>query len=295
MGRNIGLIIGVFIMLATPLGAWAGQGLNLLWNGKVFPVDVGLRVEKGTTLAKVRPLAETLGSEVAFHSAENRIVIKKGQKTIELTLGSAKAQVNGKEVTLAQKARVENGRTLVPLRAVAEALGYKVTWSGNTNSINIVNDEVVTVPFHWQDGKDAWREGLRQINGDWYGGNYSKHMNFAVITKADHGVSMPPLKILLPILPPKVDYNKYVVLFGYLGEANTGGHGIYFEQLEKTGQEVLVKVRMVSPAPDMMVTQALTYPSEFIRVPKDSLGSGSISFTFVDQKGNVLKQTKTEI
>ncbi|MBJ6364131.1 N-acetylmuramoyl-L-alanine amidase [Paenibacillus sp. GCM10012307] len=44
-------------------------------------------------------------------------------------------KVNGKE--LAEKGYVEKGVTYVPVRAVAEALGAKVTWDGGTKTVEI--------------------------------------------------------------------------------------------------------------------------------------------------------------
>ena len=47
---------------------------------------------------------------------------------IELWLDSTTARVDGKAVTLDVAPRTENGRTLIPVRFVAEAMGAKVTW-----------------------------------------------------------------------------------------------------------------------------------------------------------------------
>ena len=47
---------------------------------------------------------------------------------IELWLDSMTARVDGKAVTLDVAPRTENGRTLIPVRFVAESMGAKVTW-----------------------------------------------------------------------------------------------------------------------------------------------------------------------
>ena len=56
---------------------------------------------------------------------------------IQLTIGSKSAQVNGKEITLDVPPMVINGRTLVPLRFIGEALGSTVVYDAPTRTIKI--------------------------------------------------------------------------------------------------------------------------------------------------------------
>ncbi len=57
------------------------------------------------------------------------------QKKIVLRLGSSTAEVDGREVQLDCAPRAEAGRTLVPLRFVAEALGCRVDYSAGQITI----------------------------------------------------------------------------------------------------------------------------------------------------------------
>ncbi len=59
---------------------------------------------------------------------------------IQLTIGSTKAYVNFKEVTLDQPPVIENGRTLVPIRFVAEALDVLVDWSPKDQIVSLIFD-----------------------------------------------------------------------------------------------------------------------------------------------------------
>jgi len=301
MKRFIKFLLAFCILLVTPGTAWSEQGPGLLLNGKFFPGDAGLRLEKGITMVQIRPLAEALGAEVNYRSGDYKVTVKLGNKYIIFTIGSNKAVVNGQEVQLARPTRVEGGRTQVPLRAVAEALNYNVTWNAKAHLINLSSPDAKKIAFGWRErdgqiGDYAWQDGNRNVNGDWYKEGYSKYMDFAVITAADQAVSMPPLKTLAPIWPPREDYDKYLLLFAYLGEVPSGGYGIYVEEINQVGQEVLVRVRTVSPEPGQIVTQALDYPYEYVRLQKDLLSRGSsLTFTFVDQKGIVLKQIKREV
>lgn len=60
------------------------------------------------------------------------------QKTeIRMWVGDRTALVNGTEVELDVPPRIVSGRTLVPIRFVAEAMGYQVDWFADTKEIRI--------------------------------------------------------------------------------------------------------------------------------------------------------------
>ncbi|MCX6062967.1 MAG: copper amine oxidase N-terminal domain-containing protein [Caldiserica bacterium] len=65
-------------------------------------------------------LAGILGSTPA-KAAEGIIV--------QITIGSTKATINGKEVALDQPPIIENSLTLVPFRFLGEAIGAQVAWN----------------------------------------------------------------------------------------------------------------------------------------------------------------------
>ncbi len=60
---------------------------------------------------------------------------QKGAESVSSTRTEANIKVNGR--ALAEKGYVEKGVTHVPVRAVAEALGARVTWDGVTNTVDI--------------------------------------------------------------------------------------------------------------------------------------------------------------
>jgi len=53
-----------------------------------------------------------------------------------------KVLVNGSTVTFDQPPIIENGRTLVPLRAIFEALGATVEWEQSTQTVTAVKDDI---------------------------------------------------------------------------------------------------------------------------------------------------------
>lgn len=85
-----------------------------------------------------------LKAEVQWNQATQTVTATKGSTVIKLVIGKSTATINGKIVTLAAKAEVINGSTMVPLRFVAEALGAKVSWDAGSNTavIKSVTTEV---------------------------------------------------------------------------------------------------------------------------------------------------------
>lgn len=122
-------------LLCSPV--YAPQ-VGLLFNGQPLESDVPALLAGGRTLAPVRALGEALGAEVTWRNDARQAVLRKGDTTIVLTLGSAKAAVNGVETDLPDGIPAVmvgyqgQTRTFAPLRFVAEQLGASVEWDGGT-------------------------------------------------------------------------------------------------------------------------------------------------------------------
>ena len=96
----------------------------------------------GRTFLPIRPIVESLGGQISWFEADRRVEIRSGENNIVLWLGNPNALVNGQTVQIDQEAGVvpyvSRGRTMLPLRFVAEALGAKVLWNWKTQGITIV-------------------------------------------------------------------------------------------------------------------------------------------------------------
>lgn len=112
-------------------------------------------------------------------------------KTVILVIGDKNATVNGVVYTMDQAAYVKNGRTLVPFRFLAEALGATVGWDANTStaSLNLQGSEVkVTIG-----SKNA------SIN--------NTAATLDVPAEVTGGRTFIPLRFVSEALGAKVDYN----------------------------------------------------------------------------------------
>lgn len=96
-------------------------------------------------IVKLNP-GENLINIKAYDPAGNtaevkrRVIYEKKSIIIELWIGKREAKINGNEYMLDAPPFIENGRTLVPIRFIAEGFGAKVDWIGETKTV-IINLE----------------------------------------------------------------------------------------------------------------------------------------------------------
>lgn len=94
-------------------------------------------LDNGRTLVPLRAIFEALGASVQWNGASQTVTSVKGSTEISLQIGSTAMHVNGTVKTLDVPAKIINGRTLVPVRAVSEAFGCKVGWNQSTQTVTI--------------------------------------------------------------------------------------------------------------------------------------------------------------
>jgi len=94
-------------------------------------------IENGRTLVPMRAIFESLGAQILWDDATKTVTGTKDSTSVVLTIGNTVAKVNEKETPLDVPASILNGRTMVPVRFISEALGCKVDWADNTKTVII--------------------------------------------------------------------------------------------------------------------------------------------------------------
>jgi hypothetical protein len=85
-------------------------------------------IENGRTMVPVRLLAEALGAEVGWNPDTRTVYITQNNTTIALPIDAQLPDNMGTP-------SIQNGRTFVPIRYIAETLGAEVRWNAQTESI----------------------------------------------------------------------------------------------------------------------------------------------------------------
>ena len=130
-----------------------------------FPDEKPFVNSDNRTMIPVRFVTEALGAKVSWSSKQNAAIIEKDGVKIVLPVGRNEMTVtrDGKESTkeLDTSTVLQNGRTFVPIRAVAEELGAWVSFSSAYNTVEIYNDVLspseidqlhgMAIRKYWQD------------------------------------------------------------------------------------------------------------------------------------------------
>lgn len=114
--------------------------ITVVLNGDKLTFDQPPIIENGRTLVPLRVIFEAMGAAVAWDNTTQTVTGKTLEKEVSLKIGSDKATINGAPYYIDVAAKTLNGRTLVPLRFVAESLGAYVEWDGTTNTATIYDN-----------------------------------------------------------------------------------------------------------------------------------------------------------
>jgi hypothetical protein len=115
---------------------------NAYVNQQLVVLDVPPFIDSGRTFVPFRFVGESLGAEVGYTVGASgkvaTVTYSLGTTNIILYIGKLEATINGQTVTLEVTPKILQGRTVIPLRFVTEALGCKVYWDGQKMQVTIV-------------------------------------------------------------------------------------------------------------------------------------------------------------
>ncbi len=135
--RKLISILTAFVLLVSAMGISAATDISLYLNKSKIDCDVAPVIINDRTLVPARALFEPLGASLKWNNTTRQATITMDDTVIKLTIDSETAQVNGKKVKLECAPIIVDGRTLFPVRFVAENLGYDVDWDNDTRSVLI--------------------------------------------------------------------------------------------------------------------------------------------------------------
>lgn len=112
--------------------------IKVFINGKQLEFDVEPMLINGRTMVPMRVIFEALGAKVNWDGSTQTAIGETKKTTIKITIGKDYLLKNDNIVVLDSPAVVISGRTLVPVRAIAESLDCKVEWYGGTKVVEIL-------------------------------------------------------------------------------------------------------------------------------------------------------------
>ncbi|MCX7773794.1 MAG: stalk domain-containing protein [Clostridia bacterium] len=261
MKKAIGVIMALVMVISAFTVYAAASGLpepEVEVKGESVALKAPPLIEKGRMLVPLNGVFEKLHAEVAFDKATNKISIEDKYTTVVLTLDDAQALVYKKfdftglplKASLEVAPRLVDGQVYIPLRFVAESLGLTVEWNAKTRTASLKNANDVT-PVESTVEYKVITEADIQNNArltQWYQKN-------AKIKGISYNT---------------IEQTTYVLISA--GEKPTGGYSLDIESITMvTPGSLYVTAKLNKPAPDAMVTMALTYPNLLIKLENTAI------------------------
>ncbi len=127
------IFTSLLIVLFACMPAFAN--INLEVNNQSINNDEGYLLNNGVTFVEAKLINSITGAKVTTEAED--VIITKNDKTIKLTLGQESFLVNEESRDLIIAPYLTDNQIMLPLRPVAEALGAKVAWDANSNTVNV--------------------------------------------------------------------------------------------------------------------------------------------------------------
>jgi hypothetical protein len=121
------------------------EQLTITIDKNTVRTDVPPIMVQGRTLVPVRGVFNAFNAQINWLPAVQRVHVLSSTQEIWLRIGVAHADVNDQLVPLDVPPMIYRGRTMVPLRFIAETLGATVSWDPNTQQITIVTQRTAQV------------------------------------------------------------------------------------------------------------------------------------------------------
>lgn len=113
-------------------------------DGKAVNADVPPVIVKERTLIPARAVFESMGATVTWNEGSRLVEVSLGTGTVQLTIDSKSAVVNGKQVSMEVPALIVGDRTMIPVRFVAESLNCGIGWDGDRRTVKVTSPAAET-------------------------------------------------------------------------------------------------------------------------------------------------------
>lgn len=136
MKKRMALIAGILASFMTT----AASAISVQVNSTPVAFDVPPIMVQGRTMVPMRAIFETLGADIEWNGNTRTVKATRGEDVVQLTIDSPTMLVNDTEVLLDAAPMMQEGRTMVPVRAISEAFHNQVTWDGTSRTVHIIDE-----------------------------------------------------------------------------------------------------------------------------------------------------------
>ena len=161
-----------------------------------FTEELGLPFidENNRTQVPFRATLEKYGAEVDWDNETRTAVATKDETVVKVPIGESYILKNDEKVDVDTAARIVNGRTYLPIRAVIEAFGSEVEWDGALNTVVITTEPVDVKALYFAANDKSY---------DWENYDINAKINMSMDVPDDTG----------SVQPFTMDMNMYMTMF----------------------------------------------------------------------------------
>lgn len=159
------IALALVLSLALPFGAFAEapQSIRVELDGFVLRLEADSvpRIVNGRALVPLRALSERLGAAVDYSETTQTVTLTTTERVIEFPLERPVMYIDGSPIEIDVPAQAFSGRSFIPVRRFAEALGCDVVWDENKRLV-----VVRTPPLR------------RELIGNYWGNSYAQFLTY---------------------------------------------------------------------------------------------------------------------
>lgn len=123
------------LFLGAALLTSSAQGVSLTLNGE--RLDANAVVYDNTTFVSLRAVSQAIRPDTEVCWDNGRAIVSGQELELSAQPGDDAFLYNGRRLALSSPIRLENCRTLVPVRPLAALLGAMVEWDGEENRVDL--------------------------------------------------------------------------------------------------------------------------------------------------------------
>ena len=122
---------------AGVLSYFTADDILVMADGKYLDFDVAPTIINDRTMVPMRNIFEYFNAEIAWDGETKTIIAKSGDDLITMQVGQNFFFLNDTKIEIDSPSVIVNDRTLVPVRAISEALKREVNYNQNTKTVII--------------------------------------------------------------------------------------------------------------------------------------------------------------
>lgn len=115
------------------------NGINVTVNGEYVTFDTLPVIDNGRTLVPLRAVFEKMNAEVGWDDSTQTVTAERSGRKVSLVIGENIINVNGEKYEIDVPAKLIENRTMVPVRVISEAMGAKVEWDEQNQTVVITD------------------------------------------------------------------------------------------------------------------------------------------------------------